>query len=187
MTVIQVEYGEIMTKEQIEEIKEIKNYLLEVSETIEEMGAKIDSFEKDAVKVAEKRFKPEYNEKYYFIDSIGCINHFTWIDDNYSKFLYSQRNCFRTREEAKQYLIWLNIDAQIRDIADELNGDEVINWKDKLQIKYGIVFDAIKNEFERFELYFIDNCITCLSYEFLNVCLNRIGFDDLKFYFTYRR
>lgn len=49
-------------------------------------------------------FKPEISENYWTIDSFGEFDWKTWINDEIDNYRYNNHNCFRSEEEAKQYL-----------------------------------------------------------------------------------
>lgn len=47
-----------------------------------------------------KRWKPEYEGQYYFIDIKGDIMQKIWFDSRPDNLCYKFGNCFRTKEEA---------------------------------------------------------------------------------------
>ena len=49
-------------------------------------------------------FKPKYGEKYWTIDVFGEIVDFLWEDDEGDNYVYINHNCFRSEEEAREYL-----------------------------------------------------------------------------------
>ena len=106
---------------------------------------KFNGKEYDAVliekKVESKRWKPELGEYYYFVDMFGCIDSSSWDNDAVDKvdnFRYSQRNVFKTEEEAEKHLEYLKSLAILRDDA----GDWKPDWKNTRQEKYRIYFDC---------------------------------------------
>ena len=102
---------------------------------------KFNGKEYDAVliekKVESERWKPETNESYYSVDGYGDIDRFSWDNDRYDNFGYSQRNVFKTKEEAQKHLEYLKSLAILRDDA----GDCEPNWDNHSQNKYSIRFD----------------------------------------------
>ena len=70
------------------------------------------------------------------------------------------------------------------DIAEELNGEEEIDWDNEDQNKYYIycMYDNHKFELHMGTSYYTKsiNNIYCLSRDFLGVALERIGADKLK-------
>lgn len=51
------------------------------------------------VEIKRKPFKPEYNEHYYFVNSIGIICEDFFTNMNVDYYRYNYGNCFRAREE----------------------------------------------------------------------------------------
>ena len=106
---------------------------------------KFNGKEYDAVliekKSESKRWKPELGEYYYFVDMFGCIDSSSWDNDavdTVDNFRYSQRNVFKTEEEAEKHLEYLKSLAILRDDA----GDRKPDWKNTRQEKYRIYFDC---------------------------------------------
>ena len=105
---------------------------------------KFNGKEYDAVliekKSESKRWKPELGEYYYFVDMFGCIDSSSWDNDavdTVDNFRYSQRNVFKTEEEAEKHLEYLKSLAILRDDA----GDWEPDWKNTRQNKYSIRFE----------------------------------------------
>lgn len=46
-------------------------------------------------------WKPEGNEKYFFVSGCGVINSCKWINDTTDNGYYEIGNCFKTKEEAE--------------------------------------------------------------------------------------
>ena len=100
---------------------------------------KFNGKEYDAVliekKSESKRWKPELGEYYYFVDMFGCIDSSSWDNDAVDKvdnFRYSQRNVFKTEEEAEKHLEYLKSLAILRDDA----GDWELNWSNDQNVYY---------------------------------------------------
>lgn len=133
-----------------------------------------------------KRWRPKMAEYYFYVLDSEKVYKIQYENDTIDNFRYAQRNCFKTREEAENYLKYLTIQARIRDIADELNGDQVIDWSNASQYKIYLFYKTTVDEIDYdYNYRVLQNDIYCLSESFLDVCLDRIGFDDLKFYFMY--
>jgi hypothetical protein len=182
-----------MTKQQmieaINDLKESLDYktdeLKELKESIEELENQIKTVEEP---IKPKRWKPIHHEIYFLVNDSGKIEQEYYDNVNSDNYRILQRNCFKTENEAEQYLKWLTIDAQIRDIAEELNGEDVIDWSDSDQRKFYIIYDFIDKDFCCLDTFNITSGEShCLSNELLSVCIDRISESDLKFYFTYER
>lgn len=96
--------------------------------------------ESEFKKETSKRWKPTYNDDYFLVDSRGQVENSHWADDKLDKWRYSQRNVFRTYEEAEQHLAVLKARAAILDHADEVNEGWVPDWSDYYP-KYCITYD----------------------------------------------
>ena len=88
-------------------------------------------------KVESKRWKPEVGGYYYSVDGYGDVDGFCWDGDKYDAFEYSQRNVFKTKEEAEKHLEYLKSLAILRDDA----GDWEPDWNNDSQAEYSIRFD----------------------------------------------
>ena len=103
---------------------------------------KFNGKEYDAVliekKVESKRWKPEIGDYYCFVNVSGSCYTYEWSNDDFDNFLYSQRNVFKTKAEAKKHLEYLKSLAILRDDA----GDWEPDWKNTRQNKYYIYFDC---------------------------------------------
>lgn len=64
-----------------------------------------------------KRWKPEYKERYYYVNSIGIVRDNIWcnLDDDTS--LYEFGNCFKTKDEAEA------MKDKIKEILKQMNDD----------------------------------------------------------------
>lgn len=123
---------------------------------------KFNGKEYDAVliekKSESKRWKPETGESYYSTDGYGDIDSFSWGNDRYDNFGYSQRNVFKTKEEAEKHLEYLKSLAILRDDAGDWEPD-LTNYN---QEKYYVFFSYSSN---------------CLEVDFLKVAA------DMNIYF----
>ena len=109
---------------------------------------KFNGKEYDAVliekKSESKRWKPELGEYYYFVDMFGCIDSSSWDNDAVDKvdnFRYSQRNVFKTEEEAEKHLEYLKSLAILRDDT----GDWEPNWSNDQNVYY-VYYDHMKKD-----------------------------------------
>ena len=78
---------------------------------------------KEYLKIKEnKRWKPELEERYYFITQGGTIQITCNTDDGDSFRLFTN-NCFKTKEEAKFRLEQIKVYNELKNFADENNTD----------------------------------------------------------------
>ena len=106
--------------------------LQELEQKYEELGKEIEKLKNQK---KGKRWKPDCGEEYYFIGLFGSVCNFSWNNGHEDNYLYSQGNCFKTEQEAKEQSENLETKAELRALAEELNGDEVIDWNDGEQSK----------------------------------------------------
>lgn len=159
-----------------------------------DFGIKLEEY--DMEKHNNKRWRAEEGEKYYLVGEfekkdvkVGAITleydgYNIESNDAIDIFLYKTRNYFKTKEEADEYREKLKTYYDLMDLADELNGDRKIDWKNFEQHKYHITYDIDKEElcitFDFFGKH-KDLCqIYCLDKNFLDIALERIGKDRLE-------
>jgi hypothetical protein len=65
------------------------------------------------------RWKYGYGDGYWYIDDLGEVEASQWMVGNSDKWRYSQGNCFKTEEEAEEYLEYLKIEGELRELADD--------------------------------------------------------------------
>ena len=128
-----------------------------------------------------KVWKPDYDEKYYFLTSYADIDITIWANDAPDKCKYAIGNCFRTHEEAEFAVEKLKVIAELKRFAQEHN--EKIDWKDG-GWKYCITYNYTENKFtymsaitsKRNDIYFT-------SEEIAQQAIEAIGADRLKKYY----
>lgn len=108
------------TKDEIlDQINKTNEYLIKVEH-------KLNLIKNDLQKELEelnkpKRWKPEVRDFYWFINPHGEVVETDWLSDNYDKFRYKTRNCFKTKEEAEDELERILFVNEVRDFIDEEN------------------------------------------------------------------
>ena len=165
----------------MDKIEELKNNL---ENYYKDMKAKIEEVEKEELKKAEtkKRWRAEVNETYYFIDEeLECAKATETLHRLDDK-MYKYRNYFQTREQAEKVVERIKIYIELKDLAEELNGSEEIDWNNENQYKYDIIYD---HGYKTFRQYGFIDCkdlgqIHCLDKDFLEKAKERIGEDRLK-------
>lgn len=155
----------------------------ELLERIESMEKELATLKKDVVsenKVVPKRFIPKEGEKYFYVDRRGEV--LFLINDAESlmdRFNIKTRNCFRTIEEAEDYNHFIDIESRLRDLADKLEE----NCKNFFIPIYNKNDDCINS----IVTSSFNPTISCKNIDFVSIAEERIGYEDLKFYLTYRR
>lgn len=123
-------------------MKTIKIKELELSlndEQIKELQAQL-------AEPVNKRWKPEINKRYYFVDECNCTNFNYWNNDEIDNFRYLIGNVFKTEQEAKQALKtgWvakLQAEQRIKDYILEKGYDTNVDWSDKSKHKFFICYN----------------------------------------------
>lgn len=96
-----------------------------------------------------KRWKPEYETHFWYVDSTaGDIHRTIWVDTRHDKWRYNQGNCFKTREEAEEYKKYLEAYARIKQ-----SSSFVPDWEDRDQLKWSIYYDHSTDKF-KYESYY---------------------------------
>lgn len=129
-----------------------------------------------------ERWKPKDNEKFWYIDSFGCVNYSLFMSE--TKIRFKNYNCFQTREQAEQEAEKILIRRQLEDIARRLNKNEKIDWHNEEQPKYSIRFNYYPGKIV------LDRCfrqqalgvVYCLDKNFLDIAIQEIGEERLKKY-----
>ena len=151
-----------------------KMKLQELEKKYEELGKEIEKLKNEK---KGKRRKPDKNDDYYVIRH-GRIMFDCNKIQKVTDWDYSQGNCFKTRHEAEEHLENLKTKAELRALAEELNGDEVIDWNDGEQWKYCIFYTSRIASDERCTCQ-SQGAIYCLDPDFLDKAIKRIGEERL--------
>ena len=158
-----------MNKKQIlEEINRTKEYLANMEKMLEECEY--------------KRWKPEYMQKYRFVNAIGEVCENIWGGSNIDQCKYNFYNCFQTREQAKAEAEKILVRRMLENIARRLNRGEKINWNNCGQSKYAI--DLYLNDIypQGAYAYKSQGTVYCLDKSFKDVAIKEIGEERLKKY-----
>lgn len=151
--------------------------LQELEQKYEELGKEIEKLKNEK---KGKRWKPDKNDDYYVIRH-GRIMFDCNKIQKVTDWDYSQGNCFKTRHEAEEHLENLKTKAELRALAEELNGDEVIDWSNAVQYKYCIDYLDAEGclSFNRSTVYKLQGVIYCLVSNFRVKAIERIGEERL--------
>lgn len=176
-------------------MEELKKEWEELTKRFSDFGIKLEEYGKEN-KHNNKRWRAEKNILYYTVDEFRKENikldNITLDDAGYNlemntamdDFNYKTRNYFKTKEEAEEYREKLKTYYDLLDLADELNGDRKVDWKNKEQHKYNISYNVNEEKlyinFDFFGKYKNLGEIYCLDENFLDLALERIGKDRLE-------
>lgn len=158
-----------------EKIKELEKQLEELKQQL------ADSKKSEPV----KRWRAEFGNYYNYIDAFGRVD--STKEKNYTEddYTYNTHNYFETREGAEKHLEKIKVYYELKNLADELNGNEKIDWCNVQQTKYYIIGEIKEKCLAQDTSYLFNTfgTIYCLSDNFLDVAKDRIGVDRLKLLF----
>lgn len=138
---------------------------------------------KEYLNIKDKKWKPEQDEKYYFVDSLGKIEFDTYyVTSLHDVFLYHSNNMFKTKEEAEFRLEQITVYNELKNFANDNN--EEIDWSDSKQKKWFIKLDHNNSCFVTsyyFKLQHIGQ-IYFSSQRLAEQAIEKIGEDRIKKY-----
>ena len=155
--------------------------------TIQELEQNISSIKEELSKLEEKlktlksgvdRQIPKNGDTYYFINFKSYKGR--WANDSFDQQRFNSYNCFKTEEEAQKEIDRRLIKAKLNEIANRLNGGQVIQWNSAIQRKYYLNLDTGVSLNLSFSLIDkIEGVTYCLSQDFLEVAAEEIGEQEL--------
>ena len=155
--------------------------------TIQELEQNISSIKEELSKLEEKlktlksgvdRQIPKNGDTYYFINFKSYKDR--WANDSFDQQRFNSYNCFKTEEEAQKEIDRRLIKAKLNEIANRLNGGQVIKWDSAIQRKYYLTLSNEGSLNLSFSLIDKTEGVTyCLSQDFLEVATEEIGEQEL--------
>ena len=85
------------------------------------------------------RWKPEENQKYYFLDSNGYAYNNIWAGDSIDRNRSDIGNCFQTEEEAEKVVEYLKALAVVRGDATS----KFIKGQDNFYVSYNVAYNCL--------------------------------------------
>lgn len=170
-----------MNKQEIEEkILEIDRLISEAKQNLKECNEILDKVKSN---YKEDKWKPEYNETYYFIGSRNEVWDYTFRGEKEDKFRYDTNNMFKTEEQAEHYAELLETERQLMKYAREHNTEE-IDWEDIDNKKYFLMYgvEEEKVEIEKYGYYKFARTVYFTSKEIAENAVKEIGEDKVKAY-----
>lgn len=113
--------------------------LQELEQKYEELGKEIEKLKNEK---KGKRWKPELGDSYWCLGWNGEVNQrvYNGVCQYSHDWNILQGNCFQTEEEAEEHLENLKTKAELRALAEELNGDEVT------EVRYNEVYNKFRQK-----------------------------------------
>lgn len=177
------------TDEMFEDMDENKmdnnNITVNMENLSQEERSTLLSLIEKANKPKNKVWKPEENEKYYYLYSYGKIDEDTWDNTNTDRIRYEIGNCFKTKEEAEFALERQKVIMELKRFALEHNEKE-IDWSNRCQNKYFLYFNHDKNRImiSYYYIYqYICEPIYFTSEKIAQQAIKEIGEERLKKYY----
>ena len=167
-------------------LKELKEQYSKTQEELTKLGEQI---EKQENKNKNKRLRVDKYIMYYFKNVSGNIASCADVYDNIDNYHYNSGNYYLTAEDCQKAIDVKNTEIELRNLAEELNNGEEINWNDSCQNKYSITYNyTSKNiNFICTLCEKLPNLIFCLDRDFKDKAIERIGEDKLKEMLTYEQ
>lgn len=142
-------------------------------------------FAEDWEVVEEKKWGSKKGAVYWFITPDGCIDYYSYEDDETDKNFIAIGNCFQTEKQAEFMVEKLKVIHELEKFAYE-NNEKEIDWNDVNQTKYYLgmfqsdkiiaVFSTYKWCYTPFNIYFT-------SEEIAKKAIETIGEECLKKYY----
>jgi hypothetical protein len=160
-------------------LEELNNKIEEIQEENLALETALNALkrENDKKENKNKKWQPQEQESYYYINSLGQICGEIYAEAHEDLWRKMNGNCFPTREQADQYLENLKTKAELKALADELNGGEVIDWTDEKQWKYTLLLNCYTNVLWPVihTIHRNPNAIYCLDENLFEKAIERIG------------
>lgn len=149
----------------------------EIKQLAKQLLQKVDELQNKEIRIC--RYKPEYNEGYYLINALGHIIYTSSAQTDMDNYLISIGGCFKTEAQAEKHKRILINKQKLKDLADQLNNNEELDWNDDKQTKYYIVLDGDTPVLDNNWSYKCQGAIYCLDNKFLNKAIEEIGKEGL--------
>lgn len=121
-------------KELMQKISELENVITQSKQKIEELKIEVENNKKK-----KEGWKPDIDEKYYYISKYGYVYDHIFADDDIDNGLINNKNCFKTPKEAEEETLAERLYRELKQFANNNNKDN-IRWNDEDQWKYNITF-----------------------------------------------
>ena len=129
-----------------------------------------------------KRWKPDFDQKYYYITDGGFLDYDYWKDTLKNNWHYLTNNIFETAREAEEYQKKIEIQCRYKKYIEEHS--EELDWENYKQDKFYLCYDYFYKYItsygqrackDSFQIYASDDQI-------LQDAIAEIGEDNIKKY-----
>jgi hypothetical protein len=158
-------------------VSDLKSEIANLERENYKLKRKLEELQDEKDKVENKKWIPKEGEKYYFATHFGVVGVAIYEGASGDEWCIEQGNYFRSENEAELYLENLKTKAELKVLADELNGGNVIDWNDFHQEKYYLICDVYNNRIDdsSCETCMISGNVYCLDANFLKTAIECIG------------
>ena len=88
-------------------------------------------------------WEPKKAEEYWYVDIDGTLDDTEWRDGEEDWNLLIHHNAYKTQGQAEKAAKYQRRYNMVLQAVLNLEPDQVVDWKDKNQAKYGVAFDHI--------------------------------------------
>lgn len=153
-------------------------------ESLEELEKKYKELGEEIERLKNKkneRGRVPKDSEYYYINDCGEVSSSDEYYDSVDDFRYFTGNYFFTQDGAKKHLERIKTYYQLKDLAEELNTEEV-DWENLKQAKYSISIGTSEPKKLRQDGLFFSQSIGdiyCTNKNFLDIAKQKIGEENL--------
>lgn len=122
------------------------------------------------------RYKPQIDERYWYVDAEGIVSSYGWENDNIDNEIFAFNNCFPTKEEAEAVAKKKRVLAKMEIFAKEHNEGE-IDWDNINQPKYIISYSYHESILRISDMYYVFDfgSVYFTSKEVAQACIDELG------------
>lgn len=160
---------------------ELEKKLAEMQEQFAKIQDELNKLKQIKIEEPKKKWKPERDKKYWYINQCGNIKWTYWCDDETDNWYYLTNNVFKTKEETEKHKKKIEIQAQFKNFVKERS--EKLDWNNN-QEKWFIYYDFCGGKIE-FDTQYFTKCqgvIYASSINILGDAIAEIGEDNIKKY-----
>ena len=161
---------------------EMEKKIKELEEKQAELQKLINELKQDKIEEPKKRWEPEIDEEYHFVNDCGFVSVSHWENDVTDNCRYSNGNIFKTEQEAEEYRKKLEIQAYFKNYVEERNGE--LDWNNSDQDKYCLYYNYFNKmiEIDNYSAYKYQGTIYSSNIKILKDAIAELGEENIKKY-----
>ncbi len=164
-------------KEKDEKLNELNVQLAEAEKRTQKIRDELDELSKVQIEPRPRRWRPNWGQKYYFINATGSVTCDIWYNGMDDIHRFAIGNCFETEEEAKFVVERLKVIAKLSEFAEP----DDRQWEDS---NWTIIYSNEKHEVRAENWYSIQNATLYFeSRAKANEAIKAVGIDRIKKYY----